>query len=323
MSIRIGIMGYGNIGRGVEMAVSQNPDMEVVAIFTRRDPQKMGDRPLFVSAAEMDKYTDKIDVMILCGGSASDLPQQGPQAAALFNTVDSFDTHARIPAYFDAMDKAAGENGRLSMISGGWDPGLFSMLRVLGQAVLPQGSEAPFWGPGVSQGHSDAIRRIPGVRDARQYTVPVEAAVEAAREGRAQGLSARQKHTRVCYVATEEGADQKAIEQAIVTMPNYFADYDTTVHFVDEKTLEREHHGIPHGGFVIRNGASAVGTRQSVEFGLKLGSNPEFTSSVLVACARAVYRLHAKGQRGALTMLDLPIGMLSALSDEELRATMV
>jgi diaminopimelate dehydrogenase len=323
MSIRIGIMGYGNIGKGVEMAVSQNKDMEVVAIFTRRNPKTMKGNHPFVSVDEMDKYTDRIDVMMLCGGSATDLPEQGPRAAALFNTVDSFDTHARIPEYFEAMDKAAVEAGHLSLISGGWDPGLFSMMRVLAQAVLPQGSDATFWGPGVSQGHSDAIRRIPGVKDARQYTMPVETAVQAAREGRAQGLTTRQKHTRVCYVVAEEGADCQAIQEAIVTMPNYFADYDTTVHFVDEATLQREHQGIPHGGFVIRNGVSAADTPQTVEFSLKLGSNPEFTSSVLVACARAVYRLRGQGRTGAQTMLDLPIGLLSPLSDQQLRARMV
>ena len=322
--ISIGIMGYGNIGRGVEMAIRQNPDMELAAIFTRRDPKEMGEASApFVSIKDMVQYAGKIDVMMLCGGSATDLPQQGPEAARMFNTVDSFDTHARIPAYFSAVDEAARQAGHLSLISGGWDPGLFSMIRVLGQAVLPEGSDATFWGPGVSQGHSDAIRRVPGVVDARQYTIPVEAAVEAARRGQAQGLTARQKHTRVCYVVADADADREAIRQAIVTMPNYFADYDTTVHFVDQETLLREHGGIPHGGFVIRSGRSAAQTEQTMEFSLKLGSNPEFTSSVLVACARAVYRLHKGGKTGAVTVLDLPIAALSPLSSEELRAKML
>ena len=322
--ISIGIMGYGNIGRGVEMAIRQNPDMQLTAIFTRRDPGEMGEASApFVSVKDMAQYVGKIDVMMLCGGSATDLPQQGPEAAKLFNTVDSFDTHAKIPEYFSAVDEAARKAGHLSLISGGWDPGLFSMMRVLGQAVLPEGSDATFWGPGVSQGHSDAIRRVPGVADARQYTMPVEAAVDAARHGQAQGLTTRQKHTRVCYVVAKEGADQEAIRQAIVTMPNYFADYDTTVHFVDQETLLREHGGIPHGGFVIRSGRSDAGTKQTMEFSLTLGSNPEFTSSVLVACARAVYRLHQEGKTGAATVLDLPIAALSPLTPDELRAKML
>ena len=324
--IRIGVMGYGNLGRGVELAVRQNPDMELAAFFTRRDPGTLKtlspEVPVY-SVADAIAHKDEVDVLVICGGSATDLPKQTPEYAKYFNVVDSFDTHARIHEYFASVHAAAKEAGHLSLISGGWDPGLFSMMRVLAQAVLPEGSDATFWGPGVSQGHSDAIRRVPGVKDARQYTIPVEAAVEAAREGKAQGLTTRQKHTRLCYVVAEEGANQEAIRQAIVTMPNYFADYDTTVNFVDQETLLREHGGIPHGGFVIRSGQSAVGTQQTMEFSLKLGSNPEFTSSVLVACARAVYRLHKEGKTGAISVLDLPIGALSPLSAEELRAKML
>ena len=315
--IRVGILGYGNVGRGVRLAVSQQKDMALAAVFTRRDPASMGD-PLFVSASELEAWQDRLDVLVLCGGSATDLPRQAPMAARLFNTVDSFDTHARIPGYFAAVDEAARGGGHVSLISGGWDPGLFSMLRVLGQAILPEGSDATFWGPGVSQGHSDAVRRIPGVADARQYTLPVESSVELARKGRAQGLTARQKHTRLCYVVAREGADRAEIERAIVTMPNYFADYDTTVHFIDQETMDREHSRMPHGGFVIRSGTSAGGSRQNVEFRLNLESNPEFTGSVLAACARAVVRMARRGCTGAMTMVDLPVAALSPMEKDEL-----
>jgi len=315
--IRVGILGYGNVGKGVRLAISQQKDMSLEAIFTRRDPSSMNDS-LFVSVSQLEAWQDKLDVLLLCGGSATDLPQQAPVAARLFNTVDSFDTHARIPEYFAAVNEAAKASGHVSLISGGWDPGLFSMMRVLGQAILPQGSDATFWGPGVSQGHSDAVRRIPGVADARQYTLPVESSVELARQGKAQGLTARQKHTRLCYVVAKEGADQAAIEQAIKTMPNYFADYDTTVHFIDQETMNRDHSKMSHGGFVIRSGVSAGGNRQNVEFRLALESNPEFTGSVLVACARAVCRMAQHGCSGAMTMLDIPIASLSPMGKDEL-----
>ena len=326
--IRIGIMGYGNLGRGVEYAVAQNPDMQLAAVFTRRDPASIQpvtpDVPVLAAdkAAEMQ---DKIDVMILCGGSATDLPKQTPALARLFNVVDSFDTHARIPEHFAAVDAAAKEGGTLALISAGWDPGLFSLNRVYASAVLPQGETYTFWGKGVSQGHSDAIRRVEGVQDARQYTVPVESALEAVRSGAQPVLTTRQKHTRECFVVAKPGADTARIEKEIKEMPNYFADYDTTVHFISEEELLRDHAGLPHGGMVIRTGKTGkdCGNTHVIEYKLTLDSNPEFTSSILVAYARAVWRMHEAGQQGCKTVLDVPPALLSPLSGEELRATML
>lgn len=320
--IRIGIAGYGNLGRGVEKAVLQNPDMELCAVFTRRAPQSLKIETAgvpVVNNADAAQWADKIDVMILCGGSATDLPEQGPAFAKLFNTIDSFDTHARIPEYFAAMDAAAAANGHISIISVGWDPGMFSLNRAYAQAVLPQGSTYTFWGKGVSQGHSDAIRRIPGVQDARQYTIPVESAMERVRRGEQPELTTREKHTRECFVVAEPGADKAAIEKAIVTMPNYFSDYDTTVHFISQEELNRDHSGIPHGGFVIRSGKTAAGDHHVIEYSLKLESNPAFTSSVLTAYARAAYRLAGEGKCGAKTVLDIAPAQLSVMSGEELR----
>lgn len=311
------------MGRGVESAVKNSPDMELVGVFTRRDPkslQTLTGVPVYSmeAAAEM---TEKIDVMLLCGGSANDLPEQTPALARLFHVVDSFDTHAKIPEHFEKVNQASLESGKVSVISAGWDPGLFSLNRMLGQAVLPQGKDYTFWGKGVSQGHSDAIRRIPGVKDARQYTIPVEAALESVRKGEMPELSTRQKHTRECFVVAEEGADKKAIEEAIVTMPNYFADYDTTVHFISEEELLRDHGGIPHGGVVFRTGVTGLGgtTKHVVEYRLTLESNPEFTSSVLTACARAAYRLGQEGRSGCYTILDIAPAYLHPESPEELR----
>jgi diaminopimelate dehydrogenase len=323
--IKIGVAGYGNLGRGVIRSIRQNPDMELVAVFTRRDPAQMnggaGIRFEHISAAE--QYKGRVDVMIMCGGSATDLPEQTPAMAAMFNTVDSFDTHARIPEFFEAVDAAARKGGTVSVISTGWDPGLFSLNRLLAEAVLPQGKEYTFWGKGVSQGHSDAIRRVPGVKAGVQYTVPSTDAIERIRSGETPDLSTREKHTRHCYVVAEEGADKAAIEKAIVTMPNYFADYDTTVTFITEEELRRDHAGMPHGGFVIRSGVTGEGTKQIIEFGLKLESNPEFTASVLTAYARAAYRMHRDGAVGAKTVFDIPFGLLSPKSPEELRATLL
>ena len=326
--IRIGIMGYGNLGRGVEYAVAQNPDMQLAAVFTRRDPASIQaatpDVPVLAAdkAAEMQ---DKIDVMILCGGSATDLPKQTPALARLFNVVDSFDTHARIPEHFAAVDAAAKEGGTLALISAGWDPGLFSLNRVYAGAVLPQGETYTFWGKGVSQGHSDAIRRVEGVQDARQYTVPVESALEAVRSGAQPVLTTRQKHTRECFVVAKPGADTARIEKEIKEMPNYFADYDTTVHFISEEELLRDHAGLPHGGMVIRTGKTGKDSANThvIEYKLTLDSNPEFTSSILVAYARAVWRMHEAGQQGCKTVLDVPPALLSPLSGEELCATML
>lgn len=317
--IQIGIVGYGNLGRGVEMAIAQNPDMQLKAIFTRRDPASIpSDTPAY-SITDAERFVNDIDVMILCGGSATDLPQQGPQFARSFHTIDSFDRHARIPEYFEQVDEAARPNGKVSIISTGWDPGLFSLNRLLGQAVLPEGNEYTFWGKGVSQGHSDAIRRIEGVRNGVQYTIPDENALERVRSGENPELSTREKHLRVCYVVAEEGADKQAIEEAIKTMPNYFADYDTTVHFISEEQLKAEHSAMPHGGTVFRSGRTGAGTTQIVEFGLKLGSNPEFTASVLVAYARAAYKLSREGQAGAKTVFDIPLAYLSPKSGADLR----
>lgn len=323
--IRVAIAGYGNIGRGVELAIQQNPDMTPVSIFTRRDPAGIKTAtviPVF-SLDNVADYTDKIDVMIICGGSATDLPVLTPKLAGLFNTVDSFDTHAKISEQFARVDKAAKAGGHLALISSGWDPGLFSINRVCAEAVLPAGSSYTFWGRGVSQGHSDALRRVNGVKDAKQYTVPVPAAMDAVRSGSNPELSTRDKHTRECFVVAEEGADLSRIEREIKEMPNYFADYDTTVTFISEEELKRDHSAIPHGGFVIRSGESAAGNKSIIEYSLKLDSNPEFTSSVLVASARAVAKMAAEGKTGCITMFDIPPALLSPKSPEELRASLL
>lgn len=318
--IRVAINGYGNLGRGVEKALENASDMELVVVFTRRDPESVETLGAPVASInEISQYLDKVDVCINCGGSATDLEKQGVETARLFNTVDSFDTHARIPEYFDSVNAAAGETGHSAVISCGWDPGLFSMLRVLGDAVLPQSRAVTFWGRGVSQGHSDAIRRLEGVADARQYTVPVEESVAAVRAGQDVELSARRMHKRECYVVAKPGADTARIEAEIKAMPNYFADYDTSVTFVSAAQLAQDHAGIPHAGQVIRNGETSPGVRQSMVFELELDSNPEFTGSVLVAVARACVRMAGRGQTGAFTMLDLSLADLSARSPEELR----
>lgn len=324
MAIRVGILGYGNLGRGVECAVRHNPDMELKAVFTRRDPaglQILTEGAKVLSAEDAPSMKDEIDVLILCGGSATDLPVQTPQMAEYFNVIDSFDTHANIPQHFDAVDRAARAGGHIGIISVGWDPGMFSLNRLYASAVLPGGRDYTFWGRGVSQGHSDAIRRIHGVKDARQYTIPVEEALAAVRSGSCPELTTRQKHTRECFVVAEEGADLKAIETAIVTMPNYFADYDTTVHFISEEELLRDHAGIPHGGFVIRTGKTGWEDENShvIEYSLKLDSNPEFTASVIAAYARAAYRLSKEGQTGCRTVFDIAPSYLSAQEGEELR----
>ncbi len=325
---RIGILGYGNLGRGVELACRDNDDVQLVAVFTRRDPASV--TPLtegvaVYSADDLAAHADDVDVLVLGGGSATDLPEQTPACARLFNVVDSFDTHANIPAHFAAVDAAAREGGKVAIISAGWDPGVFSIARLYANAVLPNGADYTFWGRGVSQGHSDAIRRVPGVVDARQYTVPVPAALEAVRAGERPELSTRQKHTRECYVVAEEGADLAAIEKAIVEMPNYFSDYDTTVTFISKEELDRDHAGIPHGGSVIRTGATGAEGQNThvIEYSLKLDSNPEFTGSVLVACARAAWRLAGEGVVGAKTLFDIPPAYLSAVDDAELRATLL
>ena len=325
MSIRIGIYGYGNLGRGVESAVRQNPDMELAAVFTRRDPASLKIRtenvPV-VSAADVDQWTDKIDVMILCGGSATDLPVQTPALAEKFNLINSFDTHAKIPEHFAAVDAAAKKGGKLAMISLGWDPGMFSLNRMIATAVLPEGKNYTFWGRGVSQGHSDAVRRIEGVVDARQYTVPVPAAVEKVRNGENPELGTRDMHTREVFVVAAEGADTAKIEQEIKTMPNYFADYDTTVTFISAEEMKEKHSGLPHGGFVIRSGVTGFEKehRQVIEYSLKLDSNPEFTASVIAAYARAACRMAAEGQTGCKTVFDVAPAYLSPLDGAELRA---
>ena len=323
--IRIAINGYGNLGRGVEKAIAKNSDMELVAVFSRRGkPGMMTDTGIpMINLSEVESYKDQIDVMILCGGSATDLPVQGPEMAKWFNTVDSFDTHANIPAYFETMNDAADANKHLSLISCGWDPGLFSLARVLFSSILPDGADYTFWGKGVSQGHSDAIRRIEGVQDARQYTVPVDKAVEAAKSSARPTLTTRQKHTRECYVVAKEGADLARIEKEIVTMPNYFADYDTTVHFISQEELNTNHAGLPHGGFVIRNGETSEGTTQIAQLSLNLDSNPEFTSSVLVAYARAIHRMAKEGKTGAVTVIDVPFALLSQKDPATLRKEMI
>ncbi len=322
--MRLGIVGYGNLGRGVENAVKQNPDVELVAIFTRRNPQdlKVNSNAKVVNVSEIENWKDKIDVLILCGGSATDLPVQTPKYVKIFNVIDSFDTHARIPEHFANVDKAAKEAGKIGIISVGWDPGLFSLNRMYANAILPDGKDYTFWGKGVSQGHSDAIRRIDGVLDARQYTIPVEAAVKAVKNGENPTLTTRQKHTRECFVAVKDGADKAKIEKEIKEMPNYFADYDTTVHFITMDEMKKNHSGLPHGGSVIRTGQTA-NAKHVIEYNLKLESNPEFTSSVLVAFARAAYKLNKEGLSGARTIFDIAPAYLSAKSGEELRKTML
>lgn len=328
MKTRIGILGYGNLGRGVECAVRQNDDMELAAVFTRRNP---ADVSVLTKSAQVCRindaadWKDKIDVMILCGGSATDLPQQTPEYVKYFNVIDSFDTHARIPEHFANVDAAAKENGHIGIISVGWDPGMFSLNRLYANAILPDGKDYTFWGKGVSQGHSDALRRIAGVKNAKQYTIPVDSALEAVRAGSNPELSTREKHTRECFVVLEEGADAAKIEQEIKTMPNYFADYDTTVHFISEEELLTNHSGIPHGGFVLRSGVTGWEREHKhlIEYSLKLDSNPEFTSSVLIACARAAHRLASEGKSGCKTVFDIAPAYLSAKSGEELRASLL
>ncbi len=323
MNIRIGIFGYGNLGKGIEHAIRQNPDMTLAAVFTRRDPAtlRIGTSGVPVChVSQVEDYVGKIDVMILCGGSATDLPEQTPALAKLFSVVDSFDTHAKIPTHFANVDAAAKAGGNTAMISVGWDPGMFSLNRLFAGAVLPDGEDYTFWGRGVSQGHSDAIRRIDGVLDAKQYTVPVESVLEAVRSGSAPALTTRQKHTRECFVVAKEGADLARIEKEIKEMPNYFADYDTTVHFISAEELKRDHSGIPHGGFVIRSGRTGANRehRHVIEYRLKLDSNPEFTASVIVAYARATHKLNKEGQIGCKTVFDVPPAYLSPISTEEL-----
>lgn len=318
--IRVGIVGYGNLGRGAESAIYQQLDMELVAVFSRRGKvDTIGDDVLSLHIDEAEKYQDKIDVMIMCGGSATDLPEQVPQFAKMFNTVDSYDTHAKIPEFYEKVDGVARENGKTSVISVGWDPGLFSMNRVMQEAVLVDGSTYTFWGKGLSQGHSDAVRRVDGVKNGVQYTLPSESAMDRVRRGENPDLSTSEKHTRECYVVLEDGADAEEVEQAIKTMPNYFDEYETTVHFITEEELARDHAAMPHGGFVIHSGKTGEGTNQIVEFSLKLDSNPEFTASVLVAYARAAYRLHKEGQIGAKTIYDIGPGYIHPESPAFLR----
>ena len=325
MAVRIGILGYGNLGRGIECAIRQNQDMELVAVFTRRDPQQVKIQTEGVSVYKVDQIAEfqgKIDVLMLCGGSATDLPKQTPEYAKYFNVIDSFDTHANIPQHFADVDEVAKANGHVAMISVGWDPGMFSLNRLYAASILPEGKDYTFWGKGVSQGHSDAIRRVKGVKDGKQYTIPVDAALEAVRSGSNPELTTRQKHTRECFVVAEEGADLAQIEHDIKTMPNYFSDYDTTVHFISEEELKRDHSGIPHGGFVIRSGKTGLNKEHNhiIEYSLKLDSNPEFTASVLVAYARAVYRMKQEGMKGCKTVFDVAPAYLSPMSGEELRA---
>lgn len=319
--LRIGIVGYGNVGRGVEVAIRQNPDMELVGVFTRRAPESIvldtvGAKVIAMGA--ISQYKDAIDVMILCGGSATDLPVQGPEIATLFNTIDSFDTHAKIPEYYDAINEAAMSSGTTSILSVGWDPGLFSMIRMMSGAILPIGRDYTFWGKGVSQGHSDALRRIKGVKNGIQYTVPIEHAIGSVRRGENPELTTREKHLRECFVVAEEGANKLEIEELIKTMPNYFSDYDTTVHFITEEELKSEHSKMPHGGFVFRSGQTGENNKQMIEFSLKLESNPEFTANVLVAYARAAARMNREGNKGAKTVFDVPLSYLSPKSGAEL-----
>ena len=323
--MKLAILGYGNLGRGVEEAVKQNSDIELCAIFTRRNPDsvKVNSNTPVINIDKIEDYKNKIDVLILCGGSATDLPIQTPKYAEIFNVVDSFDTHAKIPEHFENVNSSALKNNKTAIISVGWDPGLFSLNRMYANAILPDGSDYTFWGRGVSQGHSDAIRRIEGVQDARQYTVPVQSALQKVRNFENPVLSTREKHTRECYVVAKEGADKERIEKEIKTMPNYFADYDTTVHFITQEELNKNHAGIPHGGCVIRCGKTGNNTKHIIEYNLKLESNPEFTSSVLVAYARACYRLNKEGNYGCKTVFDIAPFYLSSKTSEELRKTML
>ncbi len=328
MSIKVGILGYGNLGRGVEAAVKQNSDMELSAVFTRRDPESLKiqtESAEVHNVSDLCEWKDKLDVLIICGGSAKDLPVQTPEYAKYFNVVDSFDTHAKIPEHFANTDASARESGKVALISVGWDPGMFSLNRMYANAILTNGSDYTFWGKGVSQGHSDAIRRIPGVKNAKQYTIPVDSALEAVRSGKNPTLTTREKHTRECFVVLEEGADAAWVENEIKTMPNYFADYDTTVHFIEEEELLRDHAGIPHGGFVIRTGKTGWNEENNaiIEYSLKLDSNPEFTSAVIVAYARAAYRMNMEGMSGCKTVFDVPPAYLSSKSAEELRRTLL
>ena len=328
MLIKVGIVGYGNLGKGIESAIMQNPDLSLVAVFTRRNPQDLKIRTEGVPVISVDEilnYKDKIDVLILCGGSATDLPKQTPEYAKDFNVIDSFDTHAKIPEHFAAVDKSAKEAGKVAIISAGWDPGMFSINRLYGNAILVEGNDYTFWGKGVSQGHSDAIRRIEGVLDAKQYTVPVEKALTSVRNGENPVLTTREKHTRECFVVAKEGADLERIRQEIVNMPNYFADYDTTVNFISAEELAKNHSGIPHGGVVVRSGKTGISKENThiIEYSLKLDSNPEFTASVIVAFARAAVKLNNEGQMGAKTVFDIPPAYLSSKTPEELRATLL
>ena len=326
--IRVGIAGYGNLGRGVECAVAANEDMTLAAVFTRRDPSSVKTLTAGVKVVpsfEAAEWKDKIDVLVICGGSATDLPTQTPEYASMFNVIDSFDTHAKIPEHFEKVDKAALASNHTALISGGWDPGMFSINRLYGSCILPEGKDYTFWGKGVSQGHSDAIRRVPGVKNGKQYTIPVESALEAVRSGSEPELTTRQKHTRECFVVAEEGADLALIEKTIKEMPNYFADYDTTVHFISEEEFARDHSRINHGGFVFRTGKTGINgeNKHVIEYSLKLDSNPEFTGSVLTAYARAIYRLSQKGDYGCKTVFDIAPALLSPLSGEDLRAHML
>ncbi len=326
--MKIGILGYGNLGKGVECAVKNNPDMELACVFTRRDPASVklltAGVPVY-NVADVEKHKNDVDVLVICGGSATDLPKQTPEYAKYFNVIDSFDTHARIPEHFANVDKAAKDNGHIALISCGWDPGMFSLMRLYGNCVLPDGHDYTFWGKGVSQGHSDAIRRIEGVKDGKQYTIPVQSALDAVRAGKNPELTTRQKHTRECFVVAEDGADKARIEKEIKEMPNYFADYDTTVHFISEEELKKNHSGIPHGGFVFRSGKTGWDKEFNnvIEYRLTLDSNPAFTSSVLVAFARAIFRMNKEGQTGCRTVFDVAPAYLSPLSGEELRAHML
>lgn len=321
--LRVGIVGYGNLGRGAELAVQQNPDMELVAIFTRRPPHELNSAARVVAMSQIEDFREEIDVMMLCGGSAKDLPEQVLLISKLFNTVDSFDTHAKIPEYFNQVDQVTKANHTLSLISTGWDPGLFSIARLLGQSILPQGEDYTFWGKGLSQGHSDALRRVPGVKNGVQYTIPIDSAMEKVRAGESPFLSTAEKHQRVCYVVADEDADRSEIENTITKMPHYFDEYDTTVHFITEEELARDHASMPHGGTVFRSGITGKGSKQRIEFSLSLESNPEFTASVLVAYARAVGKMAKEGQTGARTVFDIPLGYLSPKSGEELRRTLL
>ena len=328
MTIKVGIFGYGNLGRGIECGVNKADDMELVCVFTRRDPASLkinSSNVPVVSASEVEKYQGKIDVLILCGGSATDLPEQTPRLAKLFNVIDSFDTHAKIPEHFSKVDQASRGSGHISLISAGWDPGMFSLNRLYANAILPQGKDYTFWGKGVSQGHSDAIRRVEGVADAKQYTCPVPEALNAVRSGTNPELSTRQKHTRLCYVVLKDGADPAKVESEIKNMPNYFSDYDTTVNFISQEELDKNHSGIPHGGFVIRSGVTGLKDEHKhiIEYSLKLDSNPEFTANVIVAYSRAIARLYSEKVVGCKTVFDIAPAYLSPLSDEELRAKML